>query len=42
MESRARGGAELKERKEGRTKKDRQGQWGETNRKEGGAKVGRV
>lgn len=38
MESRARGGAELKEREEGRTKKDGQGQWGETDGKVGGAK----
>lgn len=38
VESRARGGAELKEREEGRTKKDGQGQWGETDGKVGGAK----
>lgn len=30
VETRARGGAELKEREEGRTKKDAQGQQGET------------
>lgn len=36
----ARGGAELKEREEGRTKKDGQGQWGEVDANEGERRAG--